>query len=55
MQIARTALQSTVLMLLAAGVGAPARAAQADTALRDAATKAQPAVIETCSGATAPP
>lgn len=47
MQIARTALQSTVLMLLAAGVGAPARAAQADTALRDAATKAQPAVIET--------
>ena len=47
MQIARTALQSTVLMLLAAGVGAQARAAQADTALRDAATQAQPAVIET--------
>ncbi|HEV7269423.1 glutamate carboxypeptidase [Pseudoxanthomonas sp.] len=47
MQIARTALQSTVLMLLAAGVGASARAAQADTALRDAATQAQPAVIET--------
>nr|WP_298130075.1 glutamate carboxypeptidase [uncultured Pseudoxanthomonas sp.] len=47
MQIARTALHTAVLLLATAGVGAQARAAQVDTALRDAATQAQPAVIET--------
>jgi len=47
MEIARTALHTAVLLLATAGVGAQAWAAQADTALRDAATQAQPAVIET--------
>lgn len=47
MQIARTALHAAVLLLATAGVGAQASAAQADAALRDAATQAQPAVIET--------
>ncbi|WP_082563182.1 glutamate carboxypeptidase [Pseudoxanthomonas sp. Root65] len=47
MEIARTALHTAVLLLATASVGAQAWAAQADTALRDAATQAQPAVIET--------
>ncbi|KRA55128.1 peptidase M20 [Pseudoxanthomonas sp. Root65] len=40
-------MHTAVLLLATASVGAQAWAAQADTALRDAATQAQPAVIET--------
>ena len=47
MDIARAALYAAVLLLGTAGIGAQARAAQADAALRSAAREEQPAVIET--------
>jgi len=47
MGIARTALCTAAWMLGAVGIAAQASAAQADAALRSAATKEQPAVIDT--------
>lgn len=47
MGIARTALCTAMWLMGAAGVAAPATAAPADAALRSAATKEQPAVIDT--------
>jgi len=47
MGIARNALCTAVWMMGAVGIATPASAAQADAALRSAATKEQPAVIDT--------